>query len=380
MTDKKEKGSKQSGRKEKKPDKEWLSFSESEYRKALDGMVHQNFKTVNTNADAGGIRLGEHQAYAMPYVSLRSLMHAKGAGTLVLDRTVSASLAKIYKQIAVVSEGKESTVYLNILDSEVSFIKSILKEAIKTDKKVITSSMISPRMRQVHLPKEGGGYISVTPVSSGAVANHLNRAFRLHSDAYFDKDHGKENREKLRRIQQAEIPIGGANPVNIGDTVFPMRLVIAKEAPTSFVSIKSVLSLHNKGITDLYIPREIAEKYVKWRNDLSGNVNRDFTIRGEHFQHVKRFVMYFLRLGEESFEKLTENREKLTHKTLLSPEVKGVVRGLIDPAERSPNWNYEFSEFIFRRISALESNDKRQFEYSNDEKQIILTLVRSFLN
>src|SRR5690606_35799882 len=60
----------------KQKTEKWEKFSLENYQREIENTVHFSFKTVNSNASPGGIRLSNKQGKALPYVAASSLIHS----------------------------------------------------------------------------------------------------------------------------------------------------------------------------------------------------------------------------------------------------------------------------------------------------------------
>jgi hypothetical protein len=64
---------------------------------------------------------------------------------------------------------------------------------------------------------------------------------------------------------------------------------------------------------------------------------------------------------------------------LLSNSVGAFEQGLIDPELRDSHWNYLFASRLAKRLSVLEKEATRRFEYSQSHINTIATMVRDIL-
>lgn len=206
-------------------EKEWKSHSLDDYSSAIEKLVHHSFKTVNTNAEAGGVRVAQAQGVRLPYIGVRTLL-GHGIGVL-MDRYEGAATARIYSQISQVAQGRIE----GIPEIELAHILRSL-ESVKTES-FVQSRQISPRLRQILLPRPDGGYLSLTPISAAGVSHQIKEAALGHNEVI--KGLRKANDETVknfRRITLADFPIGGAKHVNPGGMVFSMRAPVVGDHPT----------------------------------------------------------------------------------------------------------------------------------------------------
>lgn len=348
---------------------EWRSFTSNEYAEAIEQMVHQSFKTTNTNIDSGGVRVGIDQAVSLPYIGIRSLL--SGQAPLRMDRIAGANQAPIYGQIQKVDLNE-----IDVADlADVALIKALLDKARRTS--AVFSKSLSPRIRQIFLPKENGDYLCITPLSAAGVSYLLKDAVTTHNDKFFTllKDKDPEV-EKIRFIPIAEIPIGGAKPFNAGDVIRPMTKPICIDAPSTSLSLKKLLALYYKGVERLNVPTALRREYIEWRNGIEGHVASGVETREKHRELVARITRHFLLIAIDAKELLDANRLRLPDSRSYSHSLSDFQKGLLNPELRTSNWEYDFARQVSRKISNLESAEHRQFEYSQDELNTISSFVR----
>jgi hypothetical protein len=352
--------------------KEWKSHPLDDYSTAIEKLVHHSFKTVNTNAEAGGVRIAKTNGTKLPYVGVRTLL---GHGIDVLmDRYEGAATSRIYSQISEVAQGRVE----GVPPLELAHIQQSL-DLIKS-RSLVQSRQISPRVRQILLPRPDGGYLSVTPISAAGVSHQLKSSALAHNQMIHELRKAKdESAEGFRRITLADFPIGGAKPLNPGGMVFSMRAPIVGKFPAMASERSRALSLHYYGIRNLRLPKGLQAEYVSWRNKHKGMVEADQATRTEHANLISRMVQHLLRLGSDAYELLQQNADKLPGGVLLSAQVGHLEAGLIDPDRRTTNWRYDAGSALARRFAAIERDDTRQYEYSQGEINAIAGLVRNSL-
>ncbi|WP_408602127.1 hypothetical protein [Pseudomonas sp. PLMAX] len=351
---------------------EWTSYSLDEYTDATEKLVHHSFKTVNTNAEAGGVRVAQAQGIKLPYIGVRTLM---GHGIDVLmDRYEGAATARIYSQIGQVAQGRVE----NVPEIELSHIRRSL-ELIKATN-LVQSRQISPRVRQILLPRPDGGYLSLTPISAAGVSHQVRGAVLSHNQTIHELRKASDDAAlNFRRITMADFPLGGAKHVNPGGMVFSMRSPIYGAFPAVASEFGRAMSVHNSGIRSLHFPKGLQAEYVSWRNGRKGQVETDSSTCTEHAALISRMVKHLLRIGADAYELLKLYETELPEGVLLGSRVKGSDAGLIDPARRTAKWKYDFGSVIARRIAAIENDEARQYEYSQAEINLIAGLVRDSL-
>jgi len=352
--------------------KPWESYPLDSYSTAIEHLIHHSFKTVNTNAESGGVRVGTSQGIKLPYVGVRTLI---GHGIDVLmDRYTGAATSRIYSQIADVAKGRVDDVPL----LEFGHIKRSL-EIIKRSS-FVQADKISPRVRQILLPRPDGGYISLTPLSSAGVSHQLKTAIVEHNLQLSELRKNKDGKaQAFKRITLADFPIGGAKPLNAGGLVFSMRAPIVGCFPARSSERSRVFSLHHNGIRNPRLPKGLQAQYVSWRNKCQGNVEANMEAREQHAKLISGFVRHLLRLGADAYELLTAYKDQLPGESLVSANVDAVSVGLIDPSQRTAKWKYQFSSWLSRHIATCESDEQRQHEYSQAEINLITGLVKGCL-
>lgn len=354
-----------------KPEKSpWKSFTQVQYEEAIERMVHQTFKTTNTNIESGGVRVGQEQAASMPYVGIRSLLCA--GSTLRMDRTSGANEAGIYGQIQRIDQGQTE----EIPEDDIQVVKAALEKARASSKASYAS--LSPRIRQIFLPRDDGSYLCVTPLSAAGVSISLRDEINSHNEKVFDLIKAKDqSSDTYRLISVANMPLGGAKPINAGDLIFPMRSPICVEAPSASMDLRMLLSIYHKGLRDFRVPNNLRVDYLQWRNELKGQVGKDMPTREQHKQFISRIAKHTLRLAQDAKELLDANMDRLPGSKPYSEMLPPFQKALLDPSLRSSDWEYDFARHVSRRIAKFERDDVRQFEYTQQELNTIATIARS---
>ena len=133
----------------------WVELPHELYAQTAAELVTFSLKTVNSNAPAGGIRLGPEQALNLPYVSARTLL---GAGeTPALDYMANAGkTATAVKQMNQVQEGVATAP----ADEAARLLRTLADATAQGAQ--IGVDKVSLRARQLLLPRQDG-YVAVTP-------------------------------------------------------------------------------------------------------------------------------------------------------------------------------------------------------------------------
>ncbi len=204
------------------------------------------------------------------------------------------------------------------------------------------------------IPK-GESYVALTPVGSGGLSAVINARVKEHNDI---------TEKGFVRLRQAQYGIGGANPQNVGGLVREMQRPLYFESPSESRTIKALLSIHYKGIP-LTIPREIALEYRAWREAAKarndGRIPTDMKTRDQEKAFVKKFLSAVIGRGERALCVLRGHREYLPGNghPMVFAGVDEIVRGVIDPYERSGNWEYRFAWRMANQIAAFEFGDEK---------------------
>lgn len=359
--------------------KPWKNYEAHVYKAVASKLVHFSTKTVNSNASAGGIRLGPDAGLDLPYVSARTLM---SSGVRVdLDYTANAgSTANVVKQINAAQRNDARVGEPSDLERQA--IAVAIEEAHAAPFTVGIES-VDARLRQILIPKPGArdGYVSVTPLTAGGVCHLLLDAstglLAAHNGAV------KEERtltpdpaeRKLRKIHQARFGLGGSNPQNVGSLVRSMRRPMHVEGPRGGVPTRAAFALYYQGIR-LDLNRSALIPYRAFRISLAAGGTTASTMgdRNAEVEILRRVCDGILQLGAEALGMLRTHAELLPQEhqlaenqsgeyELVSRKVSGVVRGLIDkrlrgrdyrktPAGREIDWPRETAQLIAAEVGA----------------------------
>jgi hypothetical protein len=324
------------------PKKEWQEFPLEGYQQEASKLVHFSGKTVNSNVPACGVRLGPESALDFPVVGVRTLL---ADGVIVpLDYTQNAGkTATFVKQmrLAVSGEAPET-----VPTDQVQAIRRVATEATVSAYEEGTD-WVSPRLRQLLLPKGTGAYVAVTPLGSSGLSALLNQ--KLTAQPEFGK-----------RFKHALLGMGGSNPQNVGALVREMRNPLLFRSPVDDPQARRVLSIHFKGIS-LGLPCRKLDAYRQWYELLlrqnNGDMPSTMDIRQEEAMLIGDLAHAVKKRGQQARELLEAHRDLLpltpNATSLLSPEFKDdVVRGLIEPDSRDAHWSHDFGLKIARAIEA----------------------------
>lgn len=337
----------------------WKTLSEQAYRSAAEQLVHFSFKTVNSNARAGGIRLAPTAGLDLPYVAARTCL-AAGA-TLALDYIKnSGSTATAIKQMRT-PEG--ATV------GELSLINELLGAA-RSSGLELGLEPIDARLRQVLIPHPDatGGYVSLTPVTAGGICERLFAAEGMvttHNAQYqaaVKAGPGKTDRVQIRR---AHLGIGGANPQNVGALVRSMQRPILAPSPRAQGDLRTAYRIFHGGIELPSLTRMVIElRQSRERNSIDTGVTSTMASRQREVELLLPICNAVMDAGNAALDVLISHAAQLPREhpmsddtpdvfELLSRKVPPDLRGLIDPRLRGHNWLDQIASRILGQIEAV---------------------------
>lgn len=351
---------------------EWVHFDPDQYELAINEMVHHSFKITHSAITSGGVRVSRENGLQLPYVSVRSLI---GDGQFVLADSFGKGpkANKIHKQINAVALGQASHAPAH----EVEMIQAFLAAA--SDTPYVKCESISPRLRQILLPTDGG-YLAITPLSAVGVGAMISDTVKRHNECVTIQNADKKNTDRpLKMFTQASIQIGGSNPVNVGSLTHKMHGPIVARFPQSNNPLRHALSLHHKGVELGWFPSKLVQEYVQWRNELSGKVAVNMEARTRLTAFLRRFTRHWLDIGADACDLLKEYADAIPGKPLTSDTLSAFDRGLIESRLRDSAWNFQFASRLAKNIALLEKDENRQFEYSQADINTMATIIRGIL-
>ncbi len=322
--------------------KEWSDFPLEQYQQEASRLVHFSSKTVNSNAPPCGVRVSREGGLDLPLVGVRTLL-ADGVA-VPLDYTRNAGkTATLVKQMRLVASDQAPE------DVSADHLRDIRRVAAQATAAAYEegTEWVSPRLRQLLLPKGQGEYVAVTPLGSSGLSAVLNQKLEALP-------------ERRKQFRHALLGMGGSNPQNVGALVREMRNPLLFAAPTEDPLVRRVLSIHYKGIS-LGLPRQPLDAYCLWRErqlrDHDGVMPSTMGIRQREAELIGDITHVVMRRGQRARELLESNRHLLPvtpdADSLLSLELKdAVVPGLIEPAARDTAWAYEFGRRLARAIES----------------------------
>lgn len=336
---------------ETQPDKEtWKAYPLDEYRNVAAALVHFSTKGVNSNAEAGGVRLGPEAGLHLPYVSARCLL-ARGVD-LAADYTKNAgNTATVVKQIRLLAGGGHGET-----PETAQAIQAAVAKAMAGAYQTGTES-VSPRLRQLLLPKGEGEYLAITPLPAGGLSAVVNERAKAHNESVDEaakQAKGDEAAAVPRRLRLATLGVGGANPQNVGALVREMQTALVFDAPIENRALREAYRIHYQGIP-LRLPYRAMLAWRQWRDRAAilndGGLPTGLEAREEERALLLAVAKAVLHSGTEALRLLQKHQEELPGGELLSSELEdSVARGLVDPAERGNDWAKAFGERLAGEI------------------------------
>lgn len=274
----------------------YMSLKLEEYESSFRGFVHFSFKTVNSNASAGGVRLDAEDALSLPYVSARTLLaegnscmtdYTKNAGRVATHfkhakQARMAASGMVPKKKADSAKSAEKDDAPDLAPDELQAVGEALARCTQGRLEDGCDAFLDPRLRQLLLPctDEAGNvsYRSVSPLTAGglcqivrahvAVSNEANKLGREEWQKEKEKALKKNPKAVIppfstRSVQSAQLGIGGSNPQNVGGLVREMQHPMYMGAPQAKGGLRQALALHHKGV-DLKISPKLVRKYAEF--------------------------------------------------------------------------------------------------------------------
>lgn len=360
---------------------DWKSFTPEQYQETIEELVHFSVKTTNSNAPKGGVRLAADESLQLPYVSARTLMAADQQ--IPMDYTANAGkTATIIKQAKLVLSGEA----VHASDDEQKTVQAAIASTIKSHQE-IGLDFVSPRLRQLLLPKDNG-YVSVTPLTAGGTCQLINEKVKAHDEAVkLEREKIKQAKKeakkdlpkpKLTRITTAVFGLGGANPQNVGSLVRKMQRPMVFFSPTGDTAPKQVLSLFHNGCR-IVLPKKLLFKLRLWLTQEKNSDNQLPTkqaIQDQFKDFIIQFVQAILLQGKQAYHQLITNQHLLpktsTEKNLVSSEAPLVEQGLIDSRLRDSEWKLQLTEQLATTITEFNFHDQEGGLGLNDHDKALI--------
>lgn len=369
-----------------------------DYETSFRGFVHFSFKTVNSNAPAGGIRLGAEDALRLPYVSARTLLaqgmacmtdYTKNAGPIATHfkhakqaRTVASGIVPKKKADKESAKSAEKDDAPELAPDALQAVGAALARCTQGRLEDGCDNFLDPRLRQLLLPRvdDAGnvGYRSVTPLTAGGLCQIVRAHVTVSNEAHklAKEEREKENTRKknpkaviaplpTRSIQSAQMGIGGSNPQNVGGLVREMQQLMYMAAPQAKGGLRQALAMHHKGV-DLNIPVKLVHKYADFlkTNTEDGVRQSDMESREEERKILAAFV-------DDVMDQVDEIRRVLDqHLEMLPVDVTGkpmyftrklhrdVKAAWVDESLRGRDWESLAAAWLANAIGKFEVQSK----------------------
>ena len=349
------------------------------YIDALEESVHFSFKTINSNIEKGGIRLDKNQALDLPYLSARTLLNENFL--IPTDYQANAGkTASIFKVIKATMLNDDISSEETEFQQQVEQLKPYIQPIFAAPYQAGTED-IDIRMRQL-LIHQNGEYVSISPLTAAGVNYLINQEVDAINIVRKEKD------SEFNGIQTAVFGIGGANPQNVGSLVRAMQRPITLDSPKTDENIRAAFKIFHTGF-EYYVPNKILFKndeeiipdIILWSKMLEEKLiaTAQNTYQGwndlgvfapETNARVRRAELSFLKnifdfvnyQGHKQLQVLKtvqdklpiyskneeNNQEPLT--SLLHPQVRFVIQGLIVPELRDDIWRIQFADELADKI------------------------------
>ncbi|MFM2056636.1 MAG: hypothetical protein RLY71_1021 [Pseudomonadota bacterium] len=318
---------------------EWKAFPLSAYQELTRQMAHFSMKAVNSNAEAGGIRLTAAAAlHGRPYLSVRTLLGAGQPVAIDYLKNVG-STATLTKQLRAALAGKAPP-------DEGPAICAAYEQALQKPLQTGTDQL-SPRLRQILLPSANapGGYLAVTPLSAAGTASLTSQWVREHNEAY---KAGLKDKATHRRIRTATLGFGGSNPQNVGALIRDLQTLIVVEGPTESPGLRAALALHYQG-PELRLPAQAVAAYAEWRRQAlaacHGEMPTDLPHRETERGLIQDLMRAVLAAVARQCSVLRQHADRLPvtlqpdgEPSLFAPGVPAWRKGLLETGWRGADW------------------------------------------
>lgn len=335
-------------KKPKEIDWTWSPLPPASYAQTISEFVHFSFKTTNSNATSGGIRVGPDKGLDLPYVSARTLIQA--GYVIPLDYAANGGkTALIAKQVNAFEAGKAAPGR----PDEARAIQDAMRDARTTGGEV-NADFVSLRLRQLLLPRDGA-YVAVTPLGASGLCQIIKNRIDSHNEVA--RETGRH------RLTRAFLGIGGANPQNVGALVRDMQQPLVSFPPQARGDLREVFGTYYRGIS-LRPSRSKMLDYRQWqmaaRHANNGHLPTGMTWRAEEQAKIVAIVSELQDRARHARARLEQYRGYLPNAgdPLLSPALRNEVQGLIAPELRDGNWRNATAAAIAREIADYAFDDQ----------------------
>ncbi len=336
--------------------KEWKDIDIADYQEFLsNSAVHFSTKATNSNARAGGIRLGSDEKLTLPYVCLQTTRENVGL------EYVSSVDQRILKQIEWCLDPETR--------SQIPGSKEEVEQIIADYHNLSNSHLdvgtdyVSPRLRQLLFPAPDSvetKYVGVTPLRSTTFCQLIDQKIKTANDNAEAK-HGK----KVRKLRGVHMGFGGANPQNSGRHTRSLHRPLMFMSPTEDKQTSRAFSIFYKGVS-LHPSEIIMQDYRKWKLALLAKypdgIPTNLRLKEQEKGIVQHIVLQILKKGEWAREILLQNEKVLpvSQQGLVSENVASVPAGVIDEKLRDQAWIDEFAQHMAKQIADFVFSDTEE--------------------
>ncbi|AZM95354.1 MAG: hypothetical protein GYB28_18625 [Gammaproteobacteria bacterium] len=338
---------------------EWKPFAEEQYREAIFRLVHFSTKTINSNAKAVGIRLSNTNARSQPYLCASSAL-ASGHSLPLDYLTNSGPAATIAKQVEQILTGELPE---DIDPNEVKCVKQLHREASQV---AFETGMekVSPRVRQLFLPCDGGDYVAITPITSSGLTAIVHEQTRANLERWResrDKQEPNPSQPGIRRLRTAYLGFGGDNAQNIGR--LPNRGFVQYplffSAPRSAKSVREQYLAAHCGVRPLLNPaimREMRDTLMPIKLREGGELPSNLKTRELIDKFAERLTNSLLQRAEQTqrdaLEILSQQADSETDQpsSIRWTHLPETQQGLLSPDLRDRHWRQELANQLTQTI------------------------------
>lgn len=361
----------------KKSEKSWQSFDAETYADYCRQTVHLSLKSVNSNAQGGGIRLAADPQRRLPYVAVTTQLAA--GQTVALDYMKNAGkTATLAKQVGQ---------YLNddpaVPADEAAMIAAALAQS--TSAAHFDIDQVDARMRQLLLPlPDGSDYLAVTPLASGGTARRIKHYVEQHNAAL---KADPELRKTRRKLVTASLGFGGSNPQNVGSLVRDLQTLLYVAVPAANPRLRAVLALHYRG-PQLRLALPLLRAFGQWRRQtmrrLGGAMASDAAARDQEKTFIVDLVKQALR-GVEQDAALLRSQQHLLPKSAtdepiwFADSVPADLQALIDPSRRVGDWQRSLAARLTTDLLSHRDGDESTLGCDDGDRRYFQNLIEEVL-
>lgn len=345
-----------------------------------ENLVHASFKTGNSNASAGGIRLCADQAFAGPYVCARTHLADQAAAPgqhLHLDYIANNNLFKSIR-VCLGEEVAKPVPTVNLSEPEKQRVKQAYEQLAAGSEGIgLGTDKVSMRLKQLLIPK-GEGYVAVTPITSTGHAKLVLDERRRRNDVRREtqKEINKLNEkrdpssvERARALKRMlafvkpiasvrQFSIGGANAQNSGGRIFGAlnAPLVFDNVPRASESEREAFRIAFKGI-DLRIPRALVEPYRNFLitvhnkaiQDGGGGISWTKDLREREAPYLEKIWSALERQAEKASRLLRDHADLLPDPLPCAERNPGLA-GWLNRAQRGLEWRDAQARWLAQRL------------------------------